>query len=196
MTDLAPEVFRQRLLIEGRFGGEMTEARLRSYLLGLAAHLGLRTYGEPVIHAPAAGTGRAENAGFDAFVPLIDSGIAAYVWSGPRFFSVVLFTVFLGTFWPTVIEVATGTRISVGPPYYNMMLAPVALIVAAALAAATAQVHVNVQFALAAAGRLAHPHPGRGSLRPAALRRHGAPPAPRAGGAAVCPGGCAAAAGV
>ena len=92
MPDLAPEVFRQRLLIEGRFGGEMTEARLRSYLLGLAAHLGLRTYGEPVVHAPAAGMGRAENAGFDAFVPLIDSGIAAYVWSGPRFFSVVLFT--------------------------------------------------------------------------------------------------------
>jgi cytochrome c-type biogenesis protein CcmF len=48
--------------------------------------------------------------------------------------SIVLFTVFLGTFWPTVVEVATGTRISVGPPYYNTMLAPVAVILAAAMA--------------------------------------------------------------
>ncbi|MEE4213159.1 MAG: heme lyase CcmF/NrfE family subunit [Parvularcula sp.] len=48
--------------------------------------------------------------------------------------SVALFTVFLGTFWPTVIEVATGTRISVGPPYYNLMAAPVVTGMAAALA--------------------------------------------------------------
>ncbi|MEM9837985.1 MAG: heme lyase CcmF/NrfE family subunit [Pseudomonadota bacterium] len=50
------------------------------------------------------------------------------------FFSVLLFTVFLGTFWPTVIEVTTGTRISVGPPYYNVMTVPLALAMAAALA--------------------------------------------------------------
>ncbi|MEM1380436.1 MAG: heme lyase CcmF/NrfE family subunit [Pseudomonadota bacterium] len=50
------------------------------------------------------------------------------------FFSVLLFTVFLGTFWPTVIEVSTGTRISVGPPYYNVMTAPLAVAMAAALA--------------------------------------------------------------
>ena len=32
------------------------------------------------------------NAGFDAFMPLIDSGIAAYVWSGPTFLSVVIYS--------------------------------------------------------------------------------------------------------
>jgi hypothetical protein len=60
--------------------------------LGLAAHLGLRTYGEPIIFSPASGMGREENAGFDAFVPLIDSGISLYVWSQARFFSTVLYT--------------------------------------------------------------------------------------------------------
>jgi cytochrome c-type biogenesis protein CcmF len=48
--------------------------------------------------------------------------------------AVALFTVFLGTFWPTVVEVATGTRISVGPPYFNLMAAPVVMGMAAALA--------------------------------------------------------------
>lgn len=89
---LAPEIFRQRLLIEGYFRGHLDEAAVRNFLLGLAAHLGLRTYGAPVVFAPGAGLGAEENAGFDAFVPLIDSGISGYFWSGPKFLSVVLYT--------------------------------------------------------------------------------------------------------
>jgi S-adenosylmethionine decarboxylase len=52
--------------------------------------LGLRTYGRPIVHAP--GDGKAENQGFDAFIPLIDSGISLYVWTQKRFFAAVLFT--------------------------------------------------------------------------------------------------------
>jgi len=91
VKNLAPEVFRQRLLVEGRYAGEVTRERLGAYLLGVAAHLDLKAYGEPTIYAPA-GLGKAENQGFDAFLPLIDSGIAAYVWSGAKFFSIVLYT--------------------------------------------------------------------------------------------------------
>lgn len=36
--------------------------------------------------------GREENQGYDAFVPLIDSGVSLYVWTGARFLSVVTFT--------------------------------------------------------------------------------------------------------
>jgi S-adenosylmethionine decarboxylase len=50
----------------------------------------LRTYGRPIVHAP--GDGKAENQGFDAFIPLIDSGISLYVWTPKRFFAAVLFT--------------------------------------------------------------------------------------------------------
>lgn len=92
IKNLAPEVYRQRLLIEGYFTREVDEGTIRDYLLGLAATLSLRTYGEPVVFAPASGMGKAENAGFDAFVPLIDSGISLYVWSGPRFLSALLYT--------------------------------------------------------------------------------------------------------
>jgi S-adenosylmethionine decarboxylase len=91
VRDLAPHVLRQRLLVEGYYAVELTRERLAEYLLGVAAHLGLKAYGEPTIHSPA-GLGRAENQGFDAFLPLVDSGIAAYVWSSARFFSIVLYT--------------------------------------------------------------------------------------------------------
>ena len=92
LKDLAPAVFRQRLLVEGFFSGEMTEDRVRTYLLQLAESLDLRTYGDPVVFQPTSGMGKEENSGFDAFVPLIDSGISGYFWTGPRFFSILLYT--------------------------------------------------------------------------------------------------------
>lgn len=91
MRDLAPGITRQRLLVEGLYTVDVDERRVDEYLLGVAAHLGLRTYGRPAIFSPA-GTGLDANQGFDAFLPLVDSGISAYVWTGPRFVAVVLFT--------------------------------------------------------------------------------------------------------
>ena len=92
MKNIAPEIFRQRLIIEGYFTTNLNKKVIERYLLGLAARLELQTYGEPIIFSPASGMGREENAGFDAFVPLIDSGISLYVWSQARFFSAVLYT--------------------------------------------------------------------------------------------------------
>ncbi len=87
----APEIVRQRLLVEGYFTVDLDAAVVDRFLQGIAAHLGLRSYGQPAIFAPE-GKGRAENQGFDAFLPLIDSGISLYVWSAARFMSTVLFT--------------------------------------------------------------------------------------------------------
>ena len=36
--------------------------------------------------------GKNINQGYDAFIPLIDSGIALYVWTNVMFFSVVIYT--------------------------------------------------------------------------------------------------------
>lgn len=92
VKNLAPGIFRQRLLIEAFYTVETGEPHIRDFLLGLAEHLDLRTYGEPVVFAPAGGMGKEENSGYDAFVPLIDSGISAYVWTGPKFLSLVVYT--------------------------------------------------------------------------------------------------------
>ena len=91
MRDLAPEIIRQRLLIEGIYSIDVNRETIESYLLGIASHLDQKTYGSPIIHAPN-GIGKAENEGFDAFIPLIDSGISLYVWSASKFFATVLFT--------------------------------------------------------------------------------------------------------
>ena len=91
MKDLAPEITRQRLLIEGRYTVDVDQSVVEAYLSGIAAELDLRTYGTPVVHAPGR-LGREENEGFDAFLPLIDSGISLYVWTSARFFACVLFT--------------------------------------------------------------------------------------------------------
>lgn len=77
--------------MEGFYTVDVTRDALSRYMSGLATHLDLKAYGEPTIYSPA-GLGKAENQGFDAFLPLIDSGVAAYVWSSARFFSIVLYT--------------------------------------------------------------------------------------------------------
>ena len=91
MRDLAPQVFRQRLLMEAIFTRPVDEEAVRQYLGGLAQALGLRAYGQPLVHSPA-GQGCPGNQGYDAFLHLVDSGIAAYVWSQARLVSVVVYS--------------------------------------------------------------------------------------------------------
>jgi len=89
---IAPEIFRKRLLIEGYFARATLDAdAIRQYFAVITGRLGLRTYGEPIVHATS-GQGKAANEGYDAFVPLIDSGIYVCVWSARRFVSVILYT--------------------------------------------------------------------------------------------------------
>ncbi len=91
MKDLAPDIVRQRLLIEGLFTREIDEAAIEEYFDALTKALGLKMYAKPMIHSPG-GEGKAENQGYDAFVPLIDSGISAYVWSNAKFFSILIYS--------------------------------------------------------------------------------------------------------
>ena len=91
MKNIAPHIVRQRLLIEGYYSIELNREIIEKYLYGVAQHLALKTYGKPVIYSPG-GEGKEENQGFDAFIPLIDSGISAYFWSKQRFFSILLYT--------------------------------------------------------------------------------------------------------
>ena len=91
MKNIAPEIFRQRLLIEGFYSIEVTAETIKKYFQTATEGLNLRMYGEPIIFSPA-GTGKDENQGYDAFVPLIDSGISLYVWSSAKFISLIIYT--------------------------------------------------------------------------------------------------------
>ena len=91
MDRIAPDIPRQRLLVEGYFTKPVDESRIRAFFSTITEELGLKPYGEPIIFSPE-GMGREENQGYDAFIPLIDSGISLYVWTGKRFCSCVMYT--------------------------------------------------------------------------------------------------------
>jgi hypothetical protein len=78
MHDLAPDIIRERILIEGYYTVTIDEDVIRKFFAHITTLLDLRTYDAPVIFAPG-GEGRVDNEGYDAFVPLIDSGISLYV---------------------------------------------------------------------------------------------------------------------
>jgi S-adenosylmethionine decarboxylase len=91
MKNLAPQVYRQRLLIEATYARSVTRGDVERYLRELPGELSLRIYTDPVVYSPG-GAGREINQGYDGFVALIDSGIAIYVWENAKFVSVVVYT--------------------------------------------------------------------------------------------------------
>lgn len=89
MRNIAPDILRQRLLIEAYYKADIDQVLTEGFLIEIAKHLDLRIYAKPIVHV----TGDVgENQGFDGFVPLIDSGIAVYVWTAKKFMSTVLYT--------------------------------------------------------------------------------------------------------
>jgi hypothetical protein len=91
MKNLAPNITRQRLLIEGFYQNEVDEEVIKDYFKTVTESLSLRMYGDPIIFSPG-GEGKEENQGYDAFVPLIDSGISLYIWVNSKFFSLIIYT--------------------------------------------------------------------------------------------------------
>ena len=91
MERIAPNIKRQRFLIEGYYDSEVDEGVIEDYFTEITRSLKLKRYGQSIIFAPG-GEGAEKNQGYDAFVPLIDSGISLYVWTADSFLSVIIFT--------------------------------------------------------------------------------------------------------
>ena len=86
MTDLAPMIHRQRLVIEGRPPDPIDSAAISDYLVVLGAELGMTVLTEPVTH-------RSEAYGWAGWVHWETSGAHFYAWDQPtRFFSVDIYT--------------------------------------------------------------------------------------------------------
>jgi len=91
MKNLAPHITRQKLLLEGFYEVEIDEQKIKDYFNEITSSLELRIYSEPIIYLPG-GEGKEDNQGYDAFVPLIDSGISLYIWENHKFFSIIIYT--------------------------------------------------------------------------------------------------------
>jgi S-adenosylmethionine decarboxylase len=86
MKDLAPEIYRQRLVIEGYPNDKVKAKAVKKYLSGLSSALDMRIVKKPV-------TSRSKMYGEAGWIHWESSGAHFYGWDQPRlFFSVDIYT--------------------------------------------------------------------------------------------------------
>lgn len=86
MKDLAPDIHRQRLIIEGYPGFVINAKHITEYLSRLSDELDMITILEPVTH-------RSDKFGWAGWIHWETSGAHFYAWEVPRlFFSVDIYT--------------------------------------------------------------------------------------------------------
>ena len=83
--DLAPTVFRQRLVIEGTCSASIDDGAISGYLSELSDVCEMRLLLEPVTH-------RSDRYGWAGWVHWETSGAHFYAWEEPLFFSVDIYT--------------------------------------------------------------------------------------------------------
>ena len=91
MKDLAPHILRQRLLIEGIYETAVDTASINKFFQTLLSGLGMTAAGDAIVNS-SLGRGKPENQGIEAFIPLIESGVALYTWESSRFISLIIYT--------------------------------------------------------------------------------------------------------
>lgn len=91
MKDLAPQIYRQRLLIEGLYEIDVQVDTVHEFFAALLTGLGVNAAGEAIVNS-SLGQGKPENQGIEAFMPLIESGVALYTWQSSRFISLIIYT--------------------------------------------------------------------------------------------------------
>jgi hypothetical protein len=86
MPDLAPDIYRQRLVVEGCCSAPIEDVQIRDYLSQLSEVCGMRRLIEPVTH-------RSDRYGWAGWVHWETSGAHVYAWEEPLlFFSVDIYT--------------------------------------------------------------------------------------------------------
>ena len=86
MVDLAPNIYRQRLVIEAYPQKEITDDDIKQYLSGLSSEIGMKQLIEPVTH-------RCDQFGWAGWIHWETSGAHFYAWEQPLlFFSVDIYT--------------------------------------------------------------------------------------------------------
>lgn len=86
MKDLAPDICRQRLVIEAVPNKPITDSEIKEYLTELSKRLKMKTLIEPVTH-------RSDAFGWAGWIHWETSGAHFYAWDTPRLFmSVDIYT--------------------------------------------------------------------------------------------------------
>lgn len=91
MRNLEKRVFRQRLIIEGRYKIRISEDVLKNYLVKLASELDMTLLTKPLIFSPNAKKHPVHH-GIAGFVAWVSSGSSIYTWDKFKFYTVDIYT--------------------------------------------------------------------------------------------------------
>lgn len=87
MKNFAPDIYRQRLVVEGIYGNElMQEIDLSNFLVALSKIMGMHIICGPKV-MNLAGAVNAKHAGLEGVMIWAESGVQCYTWSKQSFFS-------------------------------------------------------------------------------------------------------------
>ena len=90
MKNLNPNIHRERLIVEGFYGVEMSEDFLKGFLIGLSEALGMKVIAGPFIFSPDKFS--LVHKGLGGFMAWAESGVAFYSWSEHKFFTLDIYT--------------------------------------------------------------------------------------------------------
>lgn len=86
MQDLAPSIYRQRLVIEGYPSSNISDSDIKDYLSRLSTEIDMKQLIEPITH-------RSDTFGWAGWIHWETSGAHFYAWEQPMlFFSVDIYT--------------------------------------------------------------------------------------------------------
>ena len=85
MKDLAPDILRQRLVIEGYPAEKITDQQIKTYLSQLSEAVEMHALMEPITH-------QSERFGWAGWIHWETSGAHFYAWDDPLFFSIDIYT--------------------------------------------------------------------------------------------------------
>ena len=91
MEDLAPKIYRQRLIIEGIYSCKITSHKLASYLKELSNELGMTLVYGPIVKNLAEKINPIHK-GFEGFLIWAESGVSIYTWKNEKFLTVDIYT--------------------------------------------------------------------------------------------------------
>lgn len=91
MKDLCPEIYRQRLVIEGKYTAELSQNKIKNFLQELSEKLSMKIIYGPVVKDIAGGI-NPKHKGFECVLVWAESGASVYVWEKFKFFTIDIYT--------------------------------------------------------------------------------------------------------
>src|SRR3989338_8346656 len=91
MKDLNPNIYRQRLIIEGFYTRELNPYMLRKYMKDFSKELGMRIIYGPIAKN-LAGKVNPIHKGFECIMIWVESGASIYIWEKDKFFTVDVYS--------------------------------------------------------------------------------------------------------